>query len=413
MPTTKQAASSGFLPIIVVLGCAAGLAYFLTINKRVPEPAPQEVFVPLVEVVDLAPQAVRFMVSGQGNVQPAFETQIVTEVSGALVSVSDEFVAGSTLLEGHVLVKIDPAMYIVERDEARAVLNQRQLEYDGIARLGAGSYRSKLDLAAARSALASARAAYARAQTNLAKTQVRMPYDGVVRLREVAPGQFVSRGTSIGSVFSSDRVEVRLALGQEDLKFVDLPKTGQLSATDARPVRLTGRYRGMDAAWGGRIVRTEGVVDTGNRTTFVVVEVLDPYQQQPFGQQAPLPIGTFVSAEIPGRYMRDVMVFPRQAMRGNGRLVFVDEEHRLRLQDVPVIRADAQRVYVRADALEQRRLVLTTLETPVNGRKVRVAVVDNPFAKQLADHDSRPSPPNFLQLDGSLSEASGAGRPTP
>ncbi|MFK7886978.1 MAG: efflux RND transporter periplasmic adaptor subunit [Gammaproteobacteria bacterium] len=364
-----------------------------------------------MEAVDLTPQTVRFKVSGQGTVQPALETQIVAEVSGALVSVSDDFEAGSILAEGHVLVTIDPAMYIVERDEARAVLNQRQLEYNGIARLDAGSYRSKIDLAGARSALASARAAYARAQTNLDKTQIRMPYDGVVRLREVAPGQFVSRGTSIGSVFSSDRVEVRLALGQDDLKFVDLPQTGQLSATADRPVRVTGRYRGRDASWAGQIVRTEGVVDPRNRTTFVVVEVLDPYSQQPNGQKVPLPIGTFVSAEIPGRYMRDVMVFPRQALRGNGQLMLVDEEDRLRLQDVPVIRAGADRVYVRADALGWQRLVLTTLDTPVNGRKVRVTVVDNPLGKKMADHDVLPSPPSFLQLDHSLTETSGAGRP--
>ena len=409
MPTSKPKSPSGILPVVLVLGCAVGLAFAMTANKAVPEPAPQNVFVPLVEVVELVPRTVRFEVSGQGTVQPGIETQMVAEVSGTIVAVSDAFEAGAAVREGQELVKIDPSIFVTERDEARAVLKQRQLEYDGVARLDAGSFRSKLDLAKAESALASARAVYTRAHNNLTRTRIRMPYDGVVRSRDIAPGQFVSRGTVIGSVFGSKRVEVRLALGQEDLKFVELPQTGQVDTADLRPVRLTGRYRGLDASWMGRIVRTEGVVDPGNRTTFVVVEVLDPYQQgDPALQPVPLPIGTFVSAEIPGRVIHDVLALPRQAIRGNGRLVFVDDQDRLRVEDVPIIRTDAKYAYVRADAVDLRRLVVTTLQTPVNGRRVRVTSVDFRFEEPIIELGLRESQSTLLRIDESLSEHSSA-----
>jgi hypothetical protein len=58
-------------------------------------------------------------------------------------------------------------------------------------------------------------------------------------------------------------------------------------------------------------------------------------------------------------------------LRGSDQLIFVDEDSRLRIRAVEIVRSDADYVYVTNGASPGDRIVLTALETPVNGMKVR------------------------------------------
>ena len=49
--------------------------------------------------------------------------------------------------------------------------------------------------------------------------------------------------------------------------------------------------------WRGRIVRTEGEIDAKSRLVHVVARV----ENDPDGDQSPLPVGLFVRAEVRGR----------------------------------------------------------------------------------------------------------------
>jgi hypothetical protein len=198
----------------------------------------------------------------------------------------------------------------------------------------------------------------------------------MVRSKEVDLGQYVNIGSRLGVTFGTDIAEVRLPLTDTDLAFVDLPTPGAMAngdEPDGPVVTLSAEYRGRTESWPARIARTEGVVDERNRVTYAVARVVDPYGLESGNDTLPLPMGTFVAARIEGRTVDGVIRVPRQALRGNSELVFVDDESRLRIRAVDVLRTDRNYAYIAGGAAAGERISLTAIESPVNGMRVRVA----------------------------------------
>ena len=137
--------------------------------------------------------------------------------------------------------------------------------------------------------------------------------------------------------------------------------------------------------WDARIVRTEGVVDEKNRVTYAVAQIEDPYRlSAQSGDGSALPMGTFVAASIEGATVDGVIRVPRRALRGSNQLIFVDNENRLRIRNVDVLRADAQFAYLRGGASAGERISMTTIESPMNGMRVRTGDETPDEQKKLA-----------------------------
>ncbi|HEX9853243.1 MAG TPA: HlyD family efflux transporter periplasmic adaptor subunit, partial [Woeseiaceae bacterium] len=257
-----------------------------------------------------------------------------------------------------------------------AVVRQRQIEYDGALKLRNQGYRAEAELAAADAALATANAELVRARRNLERTRIRLPYEGMVRSKEADLGQFVNVGTRLGVTFATDLAEVRLPLTDADLAFVDLPDTREIAQTGGSlsgpHALLTAVLRGQLQSWDSIVVRSEGVVDEKNRVTYAVAQIADPYARHARDTRAvPLPVGTFVSARIAGVTADNVIRVPRLALRGADRLMFIDEESRLQLRTVDVLRTDADYAYLSGGAKSGERIIVTAIDAPINGMKVR------------------------------------------
>ena len=326
----------------------------------------------LVDVVELEPMTAQFPIRSQGTVRPRTETVLSAEISGAITEISPKFIAGGVFEAGEVLMRIDPTNYAVAVRQAEALLNQRQIEFEGAQKLRSQGYRAESEFASAAAALATAEADLVRAKRNLERTYIRLPYDGIVRAKDADIGQFVNPGTRLGVTFATDFAEVRLPLTDQDLAFVELPYAAEITETgEARgpKVTLAAVQRGTPREWNARIVRTEGVVDESSRVTYAVARVRDPYRFESDG--VPLPMGTFVSATIEGTAIADLLRVPRHALRGSDQLLFVDADNRLRIRNVRVMRADAKFAYIDAGAAAGERVVTTTMEAPINGMLVR------------------------------------------
>jgi RND family efflux transporter MFP subunit len=330
----------------------------------------------LVDVLALEKVTANFTIASQGTVRPRTETILSAEISGTVLRISPKFLAGGVFSANEELLKIDPTNYVVLVDQAEALVDQRQIEYDGVLKLRAQGYRAEAELAAAAAALAGAKAASIRARKDVERTSIRVPYEGMVRAKEVDLGRYVSPGTRLGVVFATDYAEVRLPLTDSDLAFANLPGVMDIAesggASDGPQVRFSAIQRGRPASWGGRIVRTEGVVDEKSRVTFAVARVADPYRlHQQDDAETPLPMGTFVKANIAGLVVDDVIRVPRSALRGKNQLMFVDDESRLRIRVVDVMRTDTEFAYIGGGANVGERISLTAIEAPINGMLVR------------------------------------------
>lgn len=126
-------------------------------------------------------------------------------------------------------------------DEAKAAVQQAQLEYDGALRLKSGGYQSKTAIAGAKARLQTAKANLQRSELDLANLNVRAPFDGVVDLRPVELGDYMRKGDTCARVIDLDPIV--LAGQVSETEVARLAVGGEAHAKLRTGEELTGRIR--------------------------------------------------------------------------------------------------------------------------------------------------------------------------
>jgi multidrug efflux pump subunit AcrA (membrane-fusion protein) len=186
-------------------------------------------------------------------------------------------------------------------------------------------------------------------------------------------GSVVAPGSVLGEVTSSEDLEVRLPLALKDYGFLEVDDAGRPSGQ----VTLRAEVGGGEIKWGGRIVRSENEVDRKTLSIYVVAEI-EANEQAPPGFELP-PVGLFVHAELTGSPLKQVVALPRLAIRERDRdraRVFVVEEQGeaevLGFRDVHVRLSDRETAYIDEGLDAGDRVVLTKIDAPVAGKKLKV-----------------------------------------
>ena len=370
---------------LVVIGVGFVVAALLIVTGPDVEPRPSRAVAPLVRVAEVVPRSIQLRVWTHGSVVPRTESDLVPEVDGRVEQVSNALVSGGFFSKGDVLLTIEPLDYEVALEQARAGLararsdlsNARkthQRQEDLLTR-GAASDSQRDDalnrVRIAEATLREATARLSRAERDLARTQVVAPYDGRVRSERVDVGQFVKRGASIGTIYAVDYAEVRLPIHDEELAYLELPLAHVGSENiEPVPVVLRTRFAGKEHEWHGHVVRTEGELDPTTRMVNVVAQVPEPYAVD--NGRPPLSVGLFVDAEIEGATLSNLVVLPRAALRGQSRVLVVDDQSRLRFRDVEVLRSANGEIYVSRGLAAGELVCISALQSTAEGMAVRV-----------------------------------------
>jgi RND family efflux transporter MFP subunit len=381
------------LPLVVLALGSVGTVGIIAARPSHPTSQPAH-RLPLVRVMTVESRVVDLHIEAQGSVVPRTESELVAEVSGRIIRASPQLASGGFVESGDVLVEIDPSDYEIaaERDEAALARAESQLALARSAlvrqrRLATRSVSSsaELDNAVSRERVAEAnqreaKAALAHARRDLERTKVTSPFAGRVRKKYVDVGQFVARGSPVARIYAVDFAEVRLPIPDRDAAFVDLPidYRDEKSRAEGPAVVLRASFAGRSYSWEGRIVRTEGELDPKTRMIHAVARVEDPYGRGDDPNRPPLAVGLFVNAEIRGRRVDDAVVIPRSALRGHSEVVVVDDENRLRLRRVDVLRRNPRTVVLSAGIEPGERVCTAPLSVVVDGMQVRP--VDDPVA---------------------------------
>ena len=119
-------------------------------------------------------------------------------------------------------------------------------------------------------------------------------------------------------------------------------------------------------------MRTEGEIDPRSRMVHAVARVENPYERGADPDRPPLAAGLWVEAEIAGIKLKDVMVLPRAALRGEDQMLVLDDDDRLHFRTVDVLRRTRDRVILRGGLEAGERVCLTPLAVVAEGMQVRV-----------------------------------------
>ncbi|MGK0500523.1 MAG: RND family efflux transporter MFP subunit [Oceanicoccus sp.] len=376
--------------IIITIACliATGL-YF---NRDQPVKAELKQTTLLVDVAEVVKEDIRISVSAQGTISPSTETLLIAEVTGRIIEVAKAFKVGGFFNQGDVLLRIDQRDYLTDLKRAEAAVasaESEQASEQGIAEVAYKDwikYRSsvkrtqaaedlalrKPQLAHAKAKLDSALADLDHAKDQLDRTTIRAPYNGLVRNKQVDIGQYVNAGSELATTFAIDFAELRMALPDNKLNYLELPTLVDRDFNIEPKVEIYAEIGGQLQQWQAKLVRTEGVMDERSRVLFVVAEIADPYGlSQPQAEE--LRIGTFVKAKIEGRLINDLVRLPRHVLRPGNVVWVIDQQQRLQNRKVSLLRTSDREIYITA-GLDQGDLVpLSTIRGGIPGTAVRIA----------------------------------------
>jgi len=371
---------------VLILAVGFGLAALMVANKPVVENEVYEPLITTIRVLKVASKSEHLVINSQGTVQPRNESALIPEVSGRVVWVSPSLVGGGSFEEGDILLRIDQADYESSLLKNKAVVQRSEVEQeyasDELKRIKKLfekqlASQSQLDGAdrTARVAVANLQEGWAdldQAQRDLARTELKAPFDGLVRNEHVDLGQFVSRGSSVGSIYATDYVEVRLPIAASQLMYFGLPAStrGQIPIDIQPPVTLTADMGDTRFIWEGLLVRAEAEIDRESRMLYGVVRLPSMRDEQSW----PIPVGLFVQAEIRGRKVDNVVRLPRSALRDRNQVLVVDSDNRLHFRQIKILRLEHEDVLI-SDGLSDGELVtISPLQTVVDGMRVRPVI---------------------------------------
>lgn len=366
------------VPIVIL---AAGVLTFVIFSgmKKPPEEKAEVDNTPIVAVEPITVAPMTLEISSYGVVKPKYETELVAQVSGQIVELSEAFVRGGFVKKGQLLARIDPNDYdaaLIDAEanmaSARSALQQEvaqgkvaEREWKQIADSSPTELSlRKPQLAQELARVKAAQASVLRAQRNVERTEIRAPYDAMIDSRNVGLGSFVGTGSMIGKVLGTDTAEIRLPVADNQLRFLK-------DQGDNATVILKGTYAGRSMQWEAKIARSEGVIDNKSRMSYLVADITDPYGVLHTGtisEKAPLRYGSYVNAEILGNDVSKATIVPRYLVN-NGTVAILDSESRLHYAPIEVIRQQGGNV-VATGLADGDRLIVSALDYPVNGMKL-------------------------------------------
>lgn len=361
-------------------------AVLISVNKQGITAEPYQPLVPAVRVIRVQAAAEHLIIHSQGTVQPRNQTELIPEVTGRVTWMSPAMVNGGAFQKDETLVRIDEADYLTLLQRSEAVLKRSEVEYElsknelsRVVSLHKRQLASQQQMDDARRAaqvdeasLIEARAGLEQASRDLSRTKLQAPFDGLVRNERVNVGQFVSRGESIGTIYATDYVEVRLPISVGQLGFLGIPVStrGQISAAERPPVTLIADFGDTRTLWEGQLVRLEAEFDERSRMVYGVVRLkLDDDGESPL-----LPVGLFVQADIRGRLVEQVIRLPRSAMRDDNQVLVVDPENRLHFRQVSLVRQEHDDILVSKGLKDGELVCISPMQTVVDGMLVKPVI---------------------------------------
>jgi len=274
----------------------------------------------VVEVRKVAPTPFQETLLATGTLLANEVVTLQAETAGIVTGIN--FDEGRPVKAGDVLVELDEVELQARAARAEAelalasALEKRQRDLMLANAISSADY----DQAAANLSVARAETELVRAQ--LAKRKIRAPFDGVVGLRRISAGAYLTPGTAIGTL--QDLSSLKLDFSVPERYYIHL-RAG-------RPVRF--RMAGRNDVFTANIVAVEPSADVATRS--ILVRAAMP-------NQAGLLPGAFVEVEVALDEVPDALLIPPIAL-------------------VPGL--SRQIVYVHRDGVAEEREVRPGMRTP-------------------------------------------------
>lgn len=191
---------------------------------------------PIVDVIVADPQSITNTLEANGTVIASQYVEIRPEISGRLTYLN--IAEGSTVSKGTVLAKINDADLEAQLNKVKVQLRLAQVTLDRYGKLLEIQGINKADYDVALAQVNSYQADINVLQAELAKTVVRAPFTGVLGLRQVSSGAYVSPQTLITTLQQLGSIRVDFTLPEA---YTNLLQKGENVVVEADAIGGTRR----------------------------------------------------------------------------------------------------------------------------------------------------------------------------
>lgn len=277
----------------------------------------------LVSVFVVGAEKLQDKLYASGTIVANEEAELKVEASGRIIYL--HLPEGKTVSKGTLLLKVNDADLRAQLDKIRA---QQKLASDAETRQRRllqieGASQQEYDITLSNLQSLKADSAYLQAQ--IAKTELYAPFSGVISIRTMSNGSYITSATPVGKIIEIDPVKIDFSVPE---KYSSLFKDGDMIdfVTESSPQHFTGK-----------IIVKDPIIDLSNRSIRYRAISRNPKRQL-------LP-GAFVKVELALNDKSNSLFIPTEAI-------------------VPVLKG--KKVFVIKEGVAEEKIVETGLRTEDN-----------------------------------------------
>jgi len=289
------------------------------------------------------------------KVEPVKRLQIIAQVAGQVISVTDDFKRGLSLPDDRQLMSIDPLRAKAAVAQAQAGYIGARIEYKKTKIRYSGN---KLMLSLAKSQLHQSATQLELAEQQLQNAVVKMPVAGEISAIHAYLGEFISLGQQLATVLPKRDRQIVIRLSESDFAKLDLQGLAgdiQLNSLDDK--------RQWTAKITGHSQQTRGL----QRSLFIKLKQsvhADPLH------------GQFLQAHLPLNAWPKIYVLPESAMTFQGEIWSIDQRQKVHKRKLDHYHISKNKVYFYQADDPVSQAVLYPLDSLVEGMQISVLAED-------------------------------------
>ncbi|MFT5162658.1 MAG: multidrug efflux system membrane fusion protein [Alteromonadaceae bacterium] len=184
-----------FITLALIAWMASGTG---AAQVQLAEKTTTEVALAKVQVTPFIAQNIKREMTLYGRTEPDRQATLKAQLSGLVTKVLAT--RGSKVSKDQPLVELALNDLTVRLSQAKALLNQRKIQYNGAKSLSKKGYQAQAQLAEANANLAGAKAQLKSIELDIEHAVIRAPFDGVLNERFVEVGDYVGPGDDVALI---------------------------------------------------------------------------------------------------------------------------------------------------------------------------------------------------------------------
>jgi len=245
-----------------------------------------------VTIYVVKPETLENKISSAGTVASDMEAQLKPEISGRVVKIS--FSEGKAVRKGQLLVKLNDADLQAQFRKLKIQLKlwadkeqrtKKLLQINGVSQEEYDNVYSQLETLKADADLL---------QAQIDKTEIRAPFDGIVGLKSVDEGQYISPTVVVASIQKINPVKIDFAVPEQYASLINKNST------------VTFMIKGNEEKHPAAIYAIEPKIDPGTRSLLIRAKCANP--------KGTIYPGSFAEVELNMDKTKNALMIPTEAL---------------------------------------------------------------------------------------------------